>query len=115
MKILFDPVIYKKGLLNAFKENNMNGEGKGQEVPPKAFRLVTEGFIRCTEVAERLKERSAKLVSLYTGLSEPQKEKVEKTKVDSVVLVHALRDTEDELRRNLDEISNDLDKLEKAW
>ena len=131
MKIVIDPIKYKawlhrkmvkrikanEELLNIFRGNDMDMNAEGAtEAMPKAFDLAIKGFTRCAETAIQLNSRSAKLASLYTGICEPQKDKEEeKEKRDSAVLVHVLRDIEDKLRRNLDEISNNLEKLEKAW
>ena len=97
----------------------MNGaEAGAAEVPQKAFESITKTLTKCKEIASYLSTRSEKLVSLYTGENEPQKEKggedVE-VNVDSIVLTHVLQDIEKELCQSLSEISDNLDKLEKAW
>ena len=117
MKILFDPVTYKAHLLDTFRRNDMNGaEAKTTEA--KAFEIVVKSFSRCSETALQLAKRSRKLVSLYTGESEPQRDAGRedvKVKVDSVVLTHVLRDIENELSQRLAEVAKNLNKLEQAW
>ena len=137
MRIIIDPIRYKawlhkkiekrvkanEELLNAFRRNDMpngTGMGSGQEAkgtePQKDFEVKIKTLITCKELASRLSIKSAKLVSLYTGLSEPQKEKEqEKKEVDSTVLVHVLQDIGNELGQSLAEISDSLTKLENAW
>ena len=95
----------------------MNG-AEGKTAEPKAFEMTVKSFARCSETALQLAKRSKKLISLYTGESEPQKEEggeEVKVKVDSIVLTHVLKDIENELSQRLLEISASLDKLEKAW
>jgi len=105
-------------LENAFRGSDMpNGAGAIPEAvkTPKAFTSITEGLTGCKEIASSLSTRSRKLVSVFTGQSEPPKETEEKKEVDSVVLTHVLQDVEAELRKSLSEISDDLEKLENAW
>ncbi len=103
---------------HAFRGSDMpNGAGAMPEAVKtlKAFTSITEGLTGCKEIASSLSTRSRKLVSLYTGQSEPLKETEEKREVDSVVLTHVLQDAEAELRKSLSEISDNLEKLENAW
>ena len=107
-------------LEHAFRSNDMNSGASGMrmqaaETSQKIFQLVTETLTKCKEDALQLSIRSGKLVSAITGVSEPQKEMKEKAKVDSVVLIHVLKDIENELSQSLLEISNNLEELEKAW
>ncbi len=95
----------------------MGAEAKTTD-EPKAFELVTKKLARCSQTALQLAKRSKKLVSLYTGESEPQEEEDGKdveVNVDSIVLTHVLRDIENELSQRLLEVDRSLDKLEKAW
>ena len=105
-------------LENVFRGSDMpNGAGAMPEAvkTQKAFTSITEGLTGCKEIASSLSTRSRKLVSAFTGQSEPLKETEEKKEVDSVVLTHVLQDVEAELRKSLSEISDDLEKLENAW
>ena len=99
--------------------SNGSGMGSGEEAkgtePLKDFAVVIKTLTTCKETASRLNIRSEKLVSLYTGLSEPPADEQEKKSVDSAVLVHVLRDIENELSKSLLKISDNLEKLEKAW
>ena len=130
MRITIDPVKYKaylhsrmlgeieanEELLNLFRRDIMDSGAEGAQVPQKAFESITKTLTKCKEIASTLNVRSRKLVSAYTGMSKPTtKDKEEKQKVDSVVLIHVLRDIEEELCRSLSEISDNLEKLEKAW
>ena len=102
----------------ATKGDDMNGaEAKGSAAELKEFQSIVKSLTACKEVASDLNIRSAKIVSSLAGLSEPQREKeqAEKLKVDSVVLVHVLRDIGNELGRSLSEISSNLEKLEQVW
>ncbi|KKL12872.1 hypothetical protein LCGC14_2531430 [marine sediment metagenome] len=102
-------------LENAFRGEAMSTEVERTTVPLKDFKIITKTLSCCKERASELSTRSRKLVSLYTGESEPEKDEEEKLKVDSVVLVHVLRDIENEISRSLSEISDNLEKLENAW
>lgn len=82
--------------------------------PLKAFEIITKSLTKCKEIAEQLSIRSGRLVSTLAGESEPPKDTEEKVHVDSVVLIHVLREIENELSQSLSEISNNLDKLENA-
>ena len=115
MKIVIDPVRYKAYLRDAFKEKDMDSEAAGA-AQQKAFKEITAALTQRKKDATRLSIRSTKLVSLLTGISEPQKEKVEEEKVvQSPVLAHVLRNIEEELKMSLSEIANNLEKLENAW
>ena len=133
MKIVIDPVKYRawlhkkmvkrikanEELLNLFKGDNMTGGLGGQagatEAKLKDFEVVVKTLTDCKEIASSINERSRKLVSTLTGQSKPQKDEKEKKHIDSVVLVHVLRDIENDLGKSLNEISNNLEKLEEAW
>ena len=101
-------------LNNALRRNDMNMGAEVKTTEPKAFEITVKSFARCSEAALQLAKRSRKLVSLYTGENEPQREESGEN-VDSIVLTHVLQDIENELSQRLAEISRSLDKLEKAW
>ena len=118
---LYLNLMKERVLENVFKGDNMTGgQTEKTEASQKAFESITKTLTKCKEKAKQLSVRSRKLVSLLTGQSEPkvgylEKDKEEKLKVDSVVLIYVLRDIEEELCISLSEISNSLDSLEKAW
>ena len=105
-------------LEHAFRRNDMDGQGQGGQVPgkaPKAFATIVDNLTACSCKAATLSKRSSGLVSLIIGESKPQIEKdCEETK-PSVVLIKVLSDTIIKISKNLNEISNNLEKLEKAW
>ena len=103
---------------HVFRGSDMNAIGPEPEgaAQQKAFKEITAALTQRKKDAARLSIRSTKLVSLLTGISEPQKEKVEEEKVvQSPVLAHVLRNIEEELKMSLSEIANNLEKLENAW
>ena len=107
-------------LENAFRRNDMDTIQAGAptaEATQKAFESITKTLTKCKEISKQLSVRSEKLVRLLIGMGEePSKDSAEKLKkVDSVVLIYVLQDIEVELCRNLSEISDNLEKLEKAW
>ncbi len=116
-----DALIEDDVYLNEMKRRNdmnmMNTGAQSAEATEqtKAFESITKTLTKCKEIASHLSTRSEKLVSSFTGINEPPKEEPEKQKVDSVVLIHVLQDIEKELCQSLSEISDNLDKLEKAW
>lgn len=101
-------------LEHAFRGDNMCDSATA-EPALKDFAVIVKTLTQCKEVASQLSTRSRNLVSAFTGISKPPEEETEKLKVDSVVLVHVLRDIEGDLSRSLNEISDNLDKLENAW
>ena len=103
-------------LKNSFRRNDMDVQSAETTGQPKAFEQVVKALTKCSEVAVRLSKRSKKLVSSYTEGNEPCVDKKDTDqKVASVVLVHVLRDVENELAKSLSEISDNLTKLENAW
>ena len=107
--------------LNEMKRRNdmdtiQAGAAETAEAPQKAFKSITKTLTKCKEISKQLSVRSGELVRSLTGMEEPSKDSAEKLKkVDSVVLIHVLQDIEVELCQNLSEISDNLEKLEKAW
>ena len=103
-------------LEHAFRRNDMNMGAEVKTTEPKAFESITKTLTKCKEISKQLSVRSRELVRLLTGMEKPSKDSAEKLKkVDSVVLIHVLQDIEVELCQNLSEISDNLEKLEKAW
>ena len=108
-------------LEHSFRGNDMDTSARtpGAQVasaPLKDFEMVIKTLTACNQEASQLSDRSRKLVSLYTGISEPPGDEQEKKlEVDSVVLVHVLRDAGNDLNQSLSEISDNLEKLENAW
>ncbi len=134
MKILFDPVTYKAYLHhkkqemeaiaellleNAFKGDDMNGAEAGAPTvaeQPKVFGILVKELTSASILAEQLNKKSAGLISLFIDKSPKPREEITKEKaVQSPVLAHALAEVTTNINRNLLEISNNLDKLEKAW
>ena len=102
-------------LKNAFRRNNMNNAAGGLGKAPKAFATIVDNLTGCLHTAAALSKRSSGLVSLITGESKPQIEKdCEETK-PSVVLVEVLSDTIIKISKNLNEVSDNLEKLENTW
>lgn len=84
-------------------------------VPPKVFESIISRLKSKVEITKQLNRRSAALVSTFIGsppiLSKEDQEKAE----PSVMLTEVLEMIENELGENLDDISQNLDRLEGAW
>lgn len=101
------------------KEDNMEGpaEARGTAaVPPKKFESIVNRLRSKVDMARQLRNRSASLVSTLIGsppiLSKDDKEKVE---MPTTMLASVLERIEQDLEENLEQISENLDKLENAW
>lgn len=103
-------------LANAFRRNDMDCEDDGMKTKTeKDFAVIVKTLTGCKQKALQLVTRSGRLASSLAGKTETQKEESEKLQVDSVVLIHVLRDIGSELNQSLSEISDNLEKLENAW
>ena len=105
-------------LEHAFRSNDMDnvaGGIPGATKAPKAFATIVDNLTACSHKAATLGKRSSGLVSLVTGEGKPQIEKDCEDRQPSVVLVEVLSDIILNIDKNLNEVSDNLEKLENVW
>jgi len=113
-------------LENAFREPDINKEdnmtGSRPETaadgPPKKFEALVNRLKLKVDMARQLKNRSTSLVSTFIGsppiLAKDSKEKTAET-MPTTMLADVLEEIDIDLGENLEEISQNLDKLENTW